>query len=639
MNCTTRNRWAFLWAALLLSLSAGATASQANESPSGELVARGANSIDRATAPGKLLFATHCAGCHEGTGLEKAPNRQFLEMMDPRAIIAALTSGVMRNQAAALDTVGKRQVAEFLTGTRLAGFRPAPAPLRCAAKDAAFDRFRPPAQAGWGYDPRRFVPADVAGLDRNSVAGLKLKWAFAFPNALRARSQPLIAMNSVFVGSQDGTIYAFDLTSGCARWTSKVSGEVRTGIVMEPWEAGKTPTSPPRLFFGDILGRVYAMDALSGNLLWQMRPDSHPAATITGTPLLHGDTLFVPVSSMETTSAADPDYPCCSFRGSVVALDTATGAVKWRHYTIPEPATEHGMNSAGAAILAPSGAPVWNSPTYDPKRKLIYFGSGENYSSPSDGGSDAVFALDAVTGEQRWVRQVLGHDAWNTACAMGLDHCPAENGPDFDISASPLLIDLEGDRQIIVAGQKSGTVFGIDPEDGHIVWQRKMGRGGLFGGVHFGMAAEGARVFVPIGDVPLGHDGKVPAGPAFPGIYALDAATGDLLWSAPSPEGTCLGHKFCDPGISSAVTAIPGVVFAGHLDGWLYAHDSASGAVLWKVDTTIAVTTRNGAVAQGGAMSGPGVAVANGKVVVNSGYGFGMHMPGNALLVYSIDEK
>lgn len=622
---------------VLIWVASGAIAAPSGVNP----VAQGENSVDPARMrAGETLFSGHCAACHEGAGMEKAPNRQFLEMMDPHAIVAALTTGVMRDQGSALKPVEREQIAEFLARTNLATHRAASAPVQCKGAAASFDQTRPPAQAGWGYDTSRLVPAAAAGLTRDDVSRLRLKWAFAFPGALRARSQPLVAMGGVFVGSQDGTVYAFDLATGCARWTSKVSAEIRTGIVMESWLPGTKPDRSPRLFFGDLLGRTYALDAMTGKLLWQIRPDDHPNATLTGTPLLRGNTLYVPVSSLENVTAVNPQYPCCSFRGSVVAVDTATGEVKWKHYTIPEPATERSHNAVGTPIFAASGASVWNNPTYDPKRNLMYFGSGQNYSSPADGNSDAVFAVDASTGKRVWTRQLLARDAWTPACAMGLPiGCPEERGPDLDVAASPLLVDLGNGRQIIVAGQKSGMVHGIDPDDGHIVWQRRMGRGGLFGGVHFGMASEGSRVFIPIADVPVGGDGKVPPGDPHPGLYGVDAATGETVWSAPVTEDSCRDRQFCAPGISSAITAMPGVVFAGHLDGWLHAYDSGNGKLLWKADTTEPAPTLNGDTAKGGAMSGPGPAIADGHVIVNSGYGYAMHMPGNALLVYAAEGK
>lgn len=331
---------------------------------------------------GEMLFAEHCAACHTG-GNPKAPHREFHKMMSPRAIVDALTQGVMAAQGATLNEGERRQVAAYLTGADFNRWRPPAPAIACKAGAAGFDLTRSPQQTGWGYDTRRFVPAAAAGLAVADIPRLKLKWAFAFPYALRARSQPVTAMGAVFVGSQDGTVYAFDLKSGCARWTSQVSAEVRTAIVVEPWTAGQPPAHPPRLFFGDLMGRVYAMDAQSGRLLWRQRPEDHPSATITGTPLLHGDTLYVPVSSLEVTNPVDPKYTCCTFRGLVAALDAATGLVKWKHYTVDQLPRSVGKTSVGTAVLAPSGAPVWGSPTLDLRRGAIYFGSGENYSSPA----------------------------------------------------------------------------------------------------------------------------------------------------------------------------------------------------------------------------------------------------------------
>lgn len=586
---------------------------------------------------GQAIFQQNCAMCHEG-GVPKAPHREFLQTMAPDAILHALNDGVMQQQAAHLRQPERRQVAEFLTGTDLATWKPGPGPVQCKGEAARFDMTRPPAEVGWGYDTRRFIPADVAGLKATDLPRLKLKWAFAFPSALRARSQPVAAMGALFVGSQDGTVYAFDMDSGCARWTSRVSAEVRTAVVVEPWAKGTAPATPPRLFFGDLMGRVYAMDALTGKILWRERPDDHANATITGTPLLHSDTLYVPVSSLEVVTAADAKYACCTFRGSVVAMDVATGRVKWQHYTVEQPASEHGATAAGTAIMGPSGAPVWTSPTLDLRRGLIYHGSGENYSSPADGNSDAIFAVDMKTGKRRWSHQLLTGDAWNSTCTIkNHPNCPTERGPDYDLSASVMLVDLGGGRQAVIATPKSGVTTAVDPDhQGQILWQTRVGRGSMQGGVHFGMAAEGTRLYVPITDMNEDSSGARITTPGRAGMHALDARTGEILWSTLNPDG-CNGKQYCDPGISAAATAIPGIVFAGAMDGILRAYEGATGKVLWQVDTTIPAKTANGMVAHGGSMSGPGPLVADGHVVVNSGYGFSYHMPGNALLVYAIE--
>ena len=579
--------------------------------------------IDPDKHPGKALFAEHCAGCHEG-GVPKAPNTVWLEMMSPDAILGAMNGGVMARMAEGLSPQQRVHIAEYLARISLADYKPPPPPPACPS--AALAGGAPPAAVGWGHDNRRFVPASVAGLNAAQVPQLKIKWAFAYPAAVRARSQPSIGWGTIFVGGHDGTLYAFDLATGCTRWTSRMSAEVRTAIVAE--------AATKRLYFGDILGRAYAVDATTGAKLWSVKVDPHPNATITGTPTLGGGLLYVPVSSLEVTAAADPKYACCTFRGSVIALDPTTGARRWQAYTVPEPPKSQGKTAVGTAILGPSGAPVWNSPTYDAKRGRVYFGSGENYSSPADGNSDAVFAVDARTGRRLWVTSLTKGDAWNVGCMVGNDNCPKENGPDLDVAASPLLID-GGGKSYLVAGQKSGVAHGLDLASGRILWRTRLGHGGTQGGVHFGMAAEGRAVFVPINDMADTHDGrKYDAAIAGPGLHAIDAATGKILWRAIAKDD-CRGQPNCNPGISSAVTAIPGVVFSGHLDGQFRAYDARSGKILWAYDTRKSVKTISGVDGKGGGMSGPGAAVAGGYVVVNSGYGLYYHMPGNLLLVFA----
>ena len=579
--------------------------------------------IDPAKHPGKALFAENCAGCHEG-GVPKAPNTVWLEMMSPDAILGAMNGGVMARMAEGLSPQQRVHIAEYLARVSLADYKPPAPPPACPS--TALAGGAPPAAVGWGHDNRRFVPTPVAGLTAGQVPQLKLKWAFAYPAAVRARSQPSIGWGTIFVGGHDGTLYAFDLATGCTRWTSRMSAEVRTAIVAD--------AATKRLYFGDILGRAYAVDANTGAKLWSVKIDPHPNATITGTPTLGGGLLYVPVSSLEVTAAADPKYPCCTFRGSVVALDPATGARRWQAYTVPEPPKSQGKTAVGTAILGPSGAPVWNSPTYDAKRGRVYFGSGENYSSPADGNSDAVFAVDARSGRRLWVTSLTKGDAWNVGCMVGNDNCPKENGPDLDVAASPLLID-DGAKSYLVAGQKSGVAHGLDLATGKILWRTRLGHGGTQGGVHFGMAAEGRSIFVPINDMADTHDGrKYDAAIAGPGLHAIDAATGKILWRAIAKD-QCGGQPNCDPGISSAVTAIPGIVFAGHLDGQFRAYDARTGKIKWAYDTRKAVKTITGVVGKGGGMSGPGAAVAGGYVVVNSGYGLYYHMPGNLLLVFA----
>jgi polyvinyl alcohol dehydrogenase (cytochrome) len=583
--------------------------------------------VDPETLPGAPLYARHCASCHEGQ-VPKAPAKNWLTLMPVDRIHAALTTGVMSQQAAALSDAERIQVAEYLTGDALADARSAAEAPSCRGYAALFDASAKPRIASWGFDLEnsRSIPKGVARLDAEDVSKLELAWALRFPGALRARSQPTAAFGAIYVGSHDGTVYALDPETGCVRWRHQVSAEVRTAIVVR---GGVEPLA----FFGDILGRVHAVDAFTGAPRWSVRADDHPNATITGTPTYYDGRLYVPVSSLEVTAAADPNYECCSFRGSVLALDAATGETVWKRYVIDEPPSETGRSPLGTRQLAPSGAPVWNAPAIDAKRGVLYVGTGENYSSPANERSDAVIALSLATGKLLWTWQAQAGDAWNVGCMIPNDSCPAEQGPDFDLAAGTTLF---GDR--ILLGLKTGEALALSSDgEGRALWRRRVGRGGIQGGVHWGTAREDGVLFVPINDQADAHDGKVYDGVPRPGLYAIDAKSGALLWESPAPD-VCGGKEYCDPGISAAVTAIPGVVFAGHLDGRVRAYDAKTGAVLWTFDTTKPVTTVSGEPSFGGSIGGPGPLVADGMLFVNSGYGLYYHMPGGSLFAFRVRE-
>jgi len=369
--------------------------------------------------------------------------------------------------------------------------------------------------------------------------------------------------------------------------------------------------------------------------------DEHPNATITGAPVLVDDKLFVPVSSLEVVVTTDPAYACCTFRGSMVAVEADSGKIIWKTYTIDKEPQDAGTTSAGTRILAPSGAPIWNSPLIDRKRGRLYAGTGENYSSPAGSTSDAVIAFDMENGDILWVNQATVGDAWNVGWCLSdytdnPANCPEENGPDFDFAAGMILVSLADGSELVLAGQKSGDVMGIDPDTGITRWRTTVGRGGVQGGVHFGMAADGMRVYVPINDMIYPEDTTRYQfeTPPRPGLFALDPATGEELWAQPADNVCPSANSFCDPGISAAVTAIPGAIIAGHMDGRLRIYAAEDGSVLWEFDTLRTFTTVSGEPAQGGSMSGGGPAVADGMLYVNSGYGIYMHMPGNVLLAF-----
>ncbi|MEZ7972365.1 MAG: PQQ-binding-like beta-propeller repeat protein [Pseudomonadales bacterium] len=600
----------------------------------------GAADFDRSTHPGKGLYEESCSGCHDGS-VSRAPHFSWLEMMSASVIYEAMNVGVMSVQAAALADGEKLLITEYLTRTKLesgAALKVNEPPM---CTDGDFDLSSPAQAVNWGHDTNRYSPSTVAGLTVPEIPNLELKWAFAFPDAFRARSQPTIAMGTVFVGSQDGRVYALDLETGCARWTFSAAAEVRTGIVLSLSEAPMSKDNPPLAYFGDIIARFYAVNALTGELVWSLKADDHPSATLTATPAFHEGMVFVPVSSLEVIPAADPAYECCTFRGSVLAIDATSGDVLWRHHTIPGEPSEVSRTSIGTKVLSPSGAPVWSSPTVDVKRGLIYVGTGENYSSPADENSDAVLAIDMATGARVWTRQSTSGDAWNVACMMADNpNCPPEDGPDFDHGSSILIVELDKDKDILLAGHKNGTVYALDPDNkAEVLWATEVGRGSIQGGVHFGMSAADTQLYVPINDMNNTRNGDyLDPEQARPGMHSIDANTGKLLWSNVQKNVCFDEDEFCDPGISSAVTSIPGAVFAGHLDGFVRAYASGDGALLWEYDTRPERVGVNGIAGYGGSMSGAGPAIVAGHLVINSGYGLYNHEPGNLLMVFAVPE-
>ena len=588
---------------------------------------------DRDALPGKQLYIENCAGCHEAQ-VYKAPHTTWLELMSPQVLYRSITEGIMQSQAAHLSDGDKQHIVEYITQMRLGDPNAGPEVAWCEDSASEFTELDESQLSGWGHDTRRYVSSEVAGFDRSQISDLELKWSFGFPASTRARSQPTIAMGAVFVGSQDGTVYAFDLETGCVRWTYAARAEVRTGITL----GKRGPEGTPTAYFGDIIANLYAVDANTGELIWQASPDEHHSATLTGTPAFANGNLYVPVSSLEVVTAANPDYACCTFRGHVMAVDGNDGSMLWDSYAIPDAPSSVGTTSVGTDMMGPSGAPVWTSPTIDVEKNLLIFGTGENYSSPADANSDAVIAVALDSGERLWSRQTFPGDAWNVACMMADNpNCPEEDGPDYDQASSPLLVDIGEGKTVVVAGQKDGRVFALDWETGQSkLWEVKLGRGSIQGGVHFGMAADGTTVYVPINDMNDTRNGEwLDPETARPGVSAVDAATGEVLWSHVQNNVCGEGRPFCDPGVSAAITATDGAVIAGHLDGIIRIYDGPTGDIIWSYDTTNPVEGTNGVTAKGGGMSGSGPALGAGHMVINSGYGLYNHEAGNALLVFA----
>jgi polyvinyl alcohol dehydrogenase (cytochrome) len=606
-----------------------------------------ASAEEPTVSAGEALFQKHCASCHEGGAVARAPETAALRQLPPERIRFALAFGLMNQQGRDLSQSEIGDIARYLAGTSTASSPPLPdsscreqAPLQ---RDAALPRWN-----GWGVDIRqhRFQPAAMAQLAPDDVPRLKLRWAFGFPGDTRAQAQPTVWGGRIFVGSAGGKVYALDAKTGCQRWMFDAGFGVRTAITIGEDERGATA------YFGDQRGEAYALDAESGKLLWKQRVEAHAGAVITGAPTLADGVLYVPVSSLEEVMAIDPRYSCCTFRGLIAALDARTGEVRWRGYVGP-PAQPTGTSAMGKQLFGPSGGAIWSSPSIDLAHNRIYATTGDSYSDPPSKTSDAFVAFDLASGQLSWSQQMTEGDAYNVACGGEFrSNCPAANGPDLDFGSSPILIDLPEGKHALIAGQKSGMVHALDPDrDGAILWQRRVGRGGKLGGVQWGMAVDEANVYVAVSDVGITRVSRETAGAQKSvlgtplkldpsqggGLYALSQASGEIIWHTPHPG--CQDKPGCSPAQSAAVTAIPGVVFSGGLDGHLRAYASKTGEIVWDVDTAHDYTTVNGAPAHGGSLDGSGPVVAGGMLYVNSGYTNYGTAPGNALLAFSVDGQ
>jgi polyvinyl alcohol dehydrogenase (cytochrome) len=586
---------------------------------------------------GAAVYQERCASCHESpTG--RVPSIGAIRQMTGQAVYAAMTNGVMKSQAAGLSTQQLISLLVYIAPVGDAGAKPA---FEKSCPGNAPFKLAGSAWGGWSPDVTnsRYQDAKAAGLAAADVPRLKLKWAFNLGPVTMARGQPAVAGNRVFAGTLAGDMYAIDATSGCVHWAYRATAGIRSGVVVG--EANGVPA----IFFGDRSAVMYALNAASGELIWKTRPVEHLLASATATPQFYKGVIYVGFSSIEEALVVDPNAVCCSFRGTVVALDAATGRRIWQSFTIADPAKPAAIGKG----QGPSGAAIWSSPTIDEQKGALYVATGDNYSNPVTETSDAVLAFDLKTGELLWSRQFTQGDAYNGACnSRTRTNCPDKDGPDFDFGQPPILVQLGGGKRALVIGQKSGMVHAIDPDaEGKILWQTRAGAGGLLGGSQWGSAADNQRVYVAISDAVLHSvvDSGAPGGHRIAldpkkggGLRAIDLKSGRIVWSARAV--TCpVSQAICSPGQSAAVSAIAGAVFSGSLDGHMRAYSSTDGGVIWDFDTAREFKTVNGKAARGGSIDASGAAVAGGLVFVNSGYdGFG-GMPGNVMLAFSVDGK
>jgi polyvinyl alcohol dehydrogenase (cytochrome) len=573
------------------------------------------------------IYSQRCATCHDhATG--RMPTRDAMRDMLPQDVIFDLTFGVMQPQGLGLSVQQIAALAEYVTGkSPMPGPQPDPNANRCADAGPAIG-LQGSAWNGWGHDVEnsRFQPQP--GFRAADVPNLTVKWVFAYPGPL-VGSQPTIAGGRLFASSTTGLVYSLNATTGCTYWTFQAESEVRSAMSMGVFPAGNNAKTA--LYFADLMkANAYAVDATTGKLLWKTKLDPHPLARITGAPVFYGDRLYVPVSAQEEGYGADSTYPCCTFRGSVVALDAASGRIVWQAHPIQEQPRPFKKSADGVQMYGPAGAAVWSAPTVDAKRGLIYVGTGDSYTDIPTEATDAIVAIDMKTGAIRWINQVTSHDNYLYGCnTPGKGICPDPVGPDYDFGSSPLLQTKADGKQVILAGQKSGFVYALDPDnDGRILWKVQAGPGSMGGGVEWGLAADANAVYVPI------------ANRANSSLSALQIAEGQIVWHQPAPAGDCSwGKKGCSGVESAAPTAIPGVLFEGAADGHLRAYSTNDGSIVWDFDTAQSYDGVNGVVAHGGSIGTSGPTIANGMLYVNSGEGRFSGHRGNALIAFSVNGK
>jgi polyvinyl alcohol dehydrogenase (cytochrome) len=472
---------------------------------------------------------------------------------------------------------------------------------------------------GWGADlsNSRFQTAKAAQLTARDVPRLKLKWSFGLAGAKQVFGEPMVAGGRVFFSDDTGAVYSLNADTGCVYWTFQAEAGVRTAVFIGPAKASSVA------YFGDLKANVYAVDAAKGTLIWKTRVDEHPTAHITGSPQFFEDRVYVPVASSEEGDSSNPKYPCCSFRGSVVALDAATGKQVWKTWIIDEVPKIVAKNSNGVSRWAPAGGGIWSAPTIDPKRHALYVGTGDAYTTPAPKNTDAVMALDLASGKILWSVQATENDAWVVGCMnpKPLENCPKDFGPDQDFGSPPILRDLPGGHTLLIAGQKSGNVWAYDPDKkGAVAWRTALVNNTKeFGGkIVWGGAADDQTAYFGLGEG---------------GIAAVDIRNGERKWFTPiAPAEGRTKH----PGQTGPLSAIPGIIFSGGFDGVVRALSASDGTIVWQFDTLRDFQTINGVAAKGGSIGAAGPVVAGGILFVPSGYvGVQNSMPGNVLLAFA----
>lgn len=600
---------------------------------------------DRENHPGKAVYDQYCAACHSApeAGSRAAPVAS-LRKMSAQTLSTTLTSGVMKPIGDQLTREQLRQVVGYLAAPEAPVGTAWIDEAMCPAERRKVDLSARPAQIGFGVDLEntRRMSAAQAGLRTKDLANLEVAWAFAMPKTSGLRGQGVVVGDTVFYpAGQANHILALDTKTGCVKWATPTQAQVRNSLAYG--RLGKD--GPLGLVGGDAQGNLVALDAATGKLLWRADPRHDKTAPLSGSPLIHDGKIIVPISGSDVGAAMRPAYECCKGHGAVAAVDAATGKVLWTWHTMEDAKPLGRTNAQGVAAYGPSGAPVWSSPAVDVKRGVVFASTGENTSPPATRTSDAIASIDLATGKQNWVFQALENDIWNMSCPVGADgsrppgaNCYfAKDGSvllDHDFGAGPVVFRGKGGKDVILGGQKSGDVWALDAASGKVLWRQQFGKGSPLGGVHWGIATDGVRVFAPISDP------NVPKDRSAAGMHAVDVATGKVAWqwraepdcAGPRAKVTICGNRY---GLSAAPLVVDGAVVAGSLDGRLWVFDAANGKVLAMHDTaTTAYQPVNKIPGAGGSIDAAGVFAGDGMLFVNSGYASFGQAAGNVLVAY-----
>jgi polyvinyl alcohol dehydrogenase (cytochrome) len=599
------------------------------------------------SATPEQLYMIKCGICHSNPDTKseiQAPSLSSLQKKSMSSVVFALFNGIMRTQAQDLTPEQKIEIADFITGGK-PPYQPATSQY---CQDRNIDLTRVYAgNRGLNTNNSAAVGKDISKINSHNVSTLKLKWVFELPDTSDARSQPVITEDTLIVAAADGDVFALDRQSACIKWHYHSEVPIRTTLTLHTLKVDNSTFGLQSLvYFGDANNFVNALDPLTGKLTWRTNVEVSPNSMLTGAVSASENFLIVPVSLIEVVLAADSKYECCKAHGAVHRLNAVTGEIEWTTHMTDE-ATPRKKSRIGTQLWGPSGAPVWSTPTVDSQRRKVYIGTGQNASLPATDTSDAIIALHLDSGRIAWQFQAMAGDTYNGGCSSFPKgyNCPKRQGPDFDFGASVVIARNSQGRDILLAGQKSGDIFALDPDgNGKVIWRTRIGSGSFLGGVHWGMAIADGKLFAASNDPPF------PNYSGHPGLYVLNIDNGEELWKYEVSRGceTTMAEYFQRQSLypecsyyyafSAAVSVANDVVFAPALDGKVRAFDSNTGSLLWQYNTAREFSTVAGSLAHGGSMDNVSVQFARNMVYMQSGYSLFGQLPGNILLAFEIGQ-